>query len=94
MSTRPTEIPSTGAFAWFRTLGARGRRAFVGAFGGYALDSYDYQVLPLSLAAISAAFALTTGQAGLLATTPSSSRRSAARWRACWPTASAGCRRC
>ena len=69
MSTTPTETPSTGAFAWFRTLGAQGRRAFVGAFGGYALDSYDYQVLPLSLAAISAAFALTTGQAGLLATT-------------------------
>ena len=68
MSTTPTETPSTGAFAWFRTLGAQGRRAFVGAFGGYALDSYDYQVLPLSLAAISAAFALTTGQAGLLAT--------------------------
>jgi len=69
VSTTPTETPSTGAFAWFRTLGAQGRRAFVGAFGGYALDSYDYQVLPLSLAAISAAFALTTGQAGLLATT-------------------------
>ena len=69
MSTTPTETPSTGAFAWFRTLGAQGRRAFVGAFGGYALDSYDYQVLPLALAAISAAFALTTGQAGLLATT-------------------------
>lgn len=74
MSTTPTETssdrpPAAGPFAWFRMLGTRGRRAFVGAFGGYALDSYDYQVLPLGLAAISAAFALTTGQAGLLATT-------------------------
>jgi MFS family permease len=70
VNATPTEIPSeAGAFAWYRTLGERGRRAFAGAFGGYALDSYDYQILPLGLAAISAAFGLTTGQAGLLATT-------------------------
>jgi MFS family permease len=70
VSATPTETPSeTGIFAWYRTLGAQGRRAFAGAFGGYALDSYDYQVLPLALAAISVAFGLTTGQAGLLATT-------------------------
>jgi MFS family permease len=70
VSATPTETPSeAGAFAWYRTLGVQGRRAFAGAFGGYALDSYDYQVLPLSLAAISATFGLTTGQAGLLATT-------------------------
>jgi MFS family permease len=55
--------------AWFHTLGPRGKRAFVGAFGGYALDSFDYQVLPLALVAITAYFQLTTGQAGLLATT-------------------------
>jgi MFS family permease len=70
VNATPTEIPSeAGAFAWYRTLGERGRRAFAGAFGGYALDSYDYQILPLGLAAISMAFGLTTGQAGLLATT-------------------------
>ena len=70
MNATPTEVPSeAGAFAWYRTLGERGRRAFAGAFGGYALDSYDYQILPLGLAAISMAFGLTTGQAGLLATT-------------------------
>src|ERR687898_983837 len=59
----------TGAFAWWRALNPRGRRAFTGSFLGYALDSYDFWVLPLSLAAISAAFALTTPEAGLLATT-------------------------
>jgi MFS family permease len=70
VNATPTEVPSeAGAFAWYRTLGERGRRAFAGAFGGYALDSYDYQILPLGLAAISMAFGLTTGQAGLLATT-------------------------
>jgi MFS family permease len=73
MSTTPAGVTDdaaeTRAFAWFHTLGARGKRAFVGAFGGYALDSYDYQVLPLGLVAITAYFHLTTGQAGLLATT-------------------------
>jgi MFS family permease len=64
-----TLIPDDGrAFAWLRTLGARGRRAFVGAFGGWGLDSYDFQVLPLGLAAIAATLGLSTGQAGLLAT--------------------------
>lgn len=55
-------------FDWFRTLGPRGKKAFVGAFGGYGLDSYDFQVLPLGLAAIAAYFSITTGQAGLLTT--------------------------
>ncbi|GLF96464.1 MFS transporter [Streptomyces yaizuensis] len=58
----------TGAFAWLRALGPRGRRAFGGAFGGYALDSYDYFTLPLSMVAISAYFSLDNGQTGLLTT--------------------------
>ncbi|MEU1278322.1 MFS transporter [Streptomyces sp. NPDC005805] len=58
----------TGAFAWLRSLGPRGRRAFGGAFGGYALDSYDYFTLPLSMVAISAYFSLDNGQTGLLTT--------------------------
>jgi MFS family permease len=53
---------------WYRALSPRGRRAFVGAVGGYGLDSYDFQVLPLALAAIAATFHLGTGQAGLLTT--------------------------
>lgn len=57
-----------GRFAWYKTLGARGRKAWIGAFGGYALDSYDFQVLPLALVAIGSYFHITTGQAGLLTT--------------------------
>ncbi len=56
-------------FDWFRTLGKRGRRAFLGAFGGYGLDSFDYQTLPLGLAAITAFFGISSGEAGLLSTT-------------------------
>ncbi|RZS45079.1 putative MFS family arabinose efflux permease [Herbihabitans rhizosphaerae] len=64
----PSEPEVTGRLAWFRELPARGKRAFVGAFLGYGLDSYDYWVLPLGLAAITSAFGLTKGEAGLLAT--------------------------
>ncbi|HEY5858317.1 MAG TPA: MFS transporter [Aldersonia sp.] len=67
--TAPADLDTiTGPFAWFRTMSGKGRRAFVGAFGGYGLDSYDFQVLPLSLGAIASYFALTTGEAGLLTT--------------------------
>lgn len=58
----------TGALAWLRALGPGGRRAFVGAFGGYALDSYDFFTLPLSMVAIAAYFGLNSGQTGLLTT--------------------------
>ncbi|MGH3312933.1 MAG: MFS transporter [Streptomyces sp.] len=65
---RAAQGGGAGAFAWFRELGASGRRAFAGAFGGYALDSYDFFTLPLSMVAISAYFSLSTGQTGLLTT--------------------------
>lgn len=62
------ELPGGGPFGWLRALGPRGRRAFGGAFGGYALDSYDYFTLPLSMVAIGAYFGLDHGQTGLLTT--------------------------
>jgi MFS family permease len=67
--TRITESPQRDQpFTWFRELGPRGRRAFGGAFGGWGLDSYDFQVLPLGLVAITAYFGISDGQAGLLTT--------------------------
>jgi MFS family permease len=57
------------AMSWYRDLPKPGRRAFVGAFLGWGLDSYDYWVLPLSVTAIAATFGLSNGQSGLLATT-------------------------
>ena len=54
--------------AWWHTLGPRGRRAFVGSAGGWALDSYDVQILPLALTALSAALGITAFQSGLLNT--------------------------
>ncbi|MGM1058115.1 MFS transporter [Saccharothrix sp. Mg75] len=68
MSTTDTTPTATGPFAWFHTLGRNGKRAFIGAFGGYGLDAYDFQVLPLGLFAITAYFGISQGQAGLLNT--------------------------
>ncbi|WP_163505028.1 MFS transporter [Fodinicola acaciae] len=66
MDIATAQQEDTRSFAWLRTLGPRGRRAFVAAFGGYGLDAYDFQVLPLSITAIAAAFHISTGEAGLL----------------------------
>jgi MFS family permease len=49
-------------------MSTTGRRAFIGAFGGYGLDSYDFQVLPLAMTAIATYFHLSKGQTGLLTT--------------------------
>jgi MFS family permease len=67
MSTTSVDQQTTSG-SWFRSLGADGRRAFVGASGGWALDAYDYQVLLLGLAAITVYFHINSGQAGLLST--------------------------
>ncbi|MGV9243831.1 MFS transporter [Streptomyces sp. NPDC003710] len=56
------------ASGWLRALGPHGRRAFAGAFGGYALDAYDYFTLPLSMVALAAYFGLDSGQTGLFTT--------------------------
>ncbi|WP_054053626.1 MFS transporter [Alloactinosynnema sp. L-07] len=65
MTVPRTDQAETG---WYRSLPPKGRKAFVGAFLGFGLDSYDFWVLPLGLAAIAASFGLTTGQTGLLST--------------------------
>lgn len=42
-SPMTADAEKTGAFAWYESLSPQGRRAFKGAFGGYAPDSYDPQ---------------------------------------------------
>jgi MFS family permease len=65
--TVPVETAS-GPLAWYRSMSKRGRLAFFGAFGGYGLDSYDFQVLPFALSAIAAYFGISKGESGLLTT--------------------------
>ncbi len=51
---------------WYWTLSPPGRAAFWATFGGWALDAYNQMTLGFVLPAVTAAFALSTTQAGLL----------------------------
>ncbi|MHB1957399.1 MAG: MFS transporter, partial [Sulfobacillus sp.] len=44
------------------------KRAFSAAFGGYALDGFDFMIFTLVLSTITSVFGLSIGEAGLLAT--------------------------
>lgn len=48
--------------------GLSAKRAFAAAFGGYALDGFDFMIFTLALSTIISVFGLSTGEAGLLAT--------------------------
>src|SRR5262245_45479160 len=51
---------------WYWTLSPPGRAAFWATFGGWALDAYNQMTVGFVLPAVTAAFALSTTQAGLL----------------------------
>ena len=52
---------------WYWTLSPAGRAAFWATFGGWALDAYNQMVVGFVLPSVTKAFALSTTQAGLLA---------------------------
>ena len=51
---------------WYWSLSPPGRTAFWATFGGWALDAYNQMTVGFVLPAVTAAFALSTTQAGLL----------------------------
>jgi len=51
---------------WYWSLSPPGRAAFWATFAGWALDAYNQMTLGFVLPAVTAAFALSTAQAGLL----------------------------
>lgn len=70
MSTvRESQEQPVQRLAWYRELPPKGKRAFTGAFLGFGLDSYDFWVFSLSLAAIGTTFGLTNPEKGWLSTT-------------------------
>ena len=59
---------SSSHLDWYWTLSPPGRAAFWATFGGWALDAYNQMTLGFVLPAVTAEFALSTTQAGLLGT--------------------------
>jgi MFS family permease len=72
MEAQPAPLaPGLGArisaqLAWYWTLSPPGRAAFWATFGGWALDAYNQMTLGFVLTAVTAAFALSDAQGGLL----------------------------
>lgn len=54
--------------SWYSQMSKPERRTFTAAFGGWALDAFDFMVFTFVIATISALFHIDKGQAGMLAT--------------------------
>lgn len=68
-ATGPSEQASgTFNLDWYKSLQDNARPAFWAGFMGWALDGFDFMVLPLALSAIATTFAVSQGAAGLIVT--------------------------
>jgi len=54
--------------SWYRQMSPTERRTFVAAFGGWALDAFDFMVFTFVIATLGTLFHIDKGQAGMLAT--------------------------
>jgi MFS family permease len=68
MNSSTQKVQSSTSRGLLGSLDKTGKRAFWASAGGWALDSYDYQVFPFSLLAIAATFSLTTAESGWIDT--------------------------
>ena len=55
-------------FAWYRELTAPERKTFIAAFGGWSVDAFDFMVYSFVIPTLIAAWGMSKGQAGLIAT--------------------------
>lgn len=53
---------------WYRQMNAPEKRTFSAAFGGWALDAFDFMVFTFVIATLGTIFQIDKGQAGMLAT--------------------------
>jgi len=56
------------SFQWFTELSARERRTLYAGFGGYAVDAFDFMIYSFLIPTLIAAWGMTKGEAGLIAT--------------------------
>ncbi|MFG2357389.1 MFS transporter [Streptomyces sp. NPDC048521] len=67
-SASPISAPAGSFPRWYRSLPRKHRPVFWAGFAGWGLDSFDFNTLPLALGSITAAFALSSAQAGWIMT--------------------------
>ncbi len=55
-------------FGWFKELSGQEKKAMVAAYGGWSMDAFDFMIYSFLIPTLIAAWAMTKGQAGLIAT--------------------------
>ena len=61
-------VAGAGALGWYNELGSKERRTFWACFGGWALDAMDANLYSFVIPALIAAWGISRGDAGMLAT--------------------------
>jgi len=64
----PAAQRSQWNLAWYRGLNLEGRRAFHAAFGGWAVDAFDFMVFSFVISSLITVWGIDRGTAGLLGT--------------------------
>jgi len=55
-------------FAWIRELSAQEKKTLVAAYGGWSVDAFDFMIYTFVIPTLIAAWGMSKGQAGLIAT--------------------------
>jgi len=55
-------------FAWFKELAGHEKKAMVAAYGGWSMDAFDFMIYSFLIPTLIAAWGMSKGQAGLIAT--------------------------
>ena len=55
-------------FAWFKELSRQEKKAMVAAYGGWSMDAFDFMIYSFVIPALIAAWGMSKGQAGIIAT--------------------------
>lgn len=61
-------MPISKQMSWIRDMNSQERYAFAAAFGGYAIDAFDYMIYTFVISTLIASWQMTNTQAGLIAT--------------------------
>ena len=55
-------------FAWIRELSGQEKKTLIAAYGGWSVDAFDFMIYTFVIPALIAAWGMSKGEAGLIAT--------------------------